>query len=109
MTRAFVASTVLLAIVLGPAAGGAEDDTFFLDAERDEFAADADADTYAGPAPLTVRFSARTINAAGTVRYEWSFDDRDRERSTAQNPVHTFRRPGWYAVTVDARDAKGRT
>ena len=38
-------------------------DGVLLPSERREFAADADADTYTGPAPLTVHFSARTINA----------------------------------------------
>jgi hypothetical protein len=79
----------------------------FLDSERGEFAADADADTYAGPAPLTVRFTARTINGAGRVTYAWNFDDGS--RSGEQNPVHTFRKRGWYLVTMDARDGSGRT
>jgi PKD domain-containing protein len=72
---------------------------------RTEFAADADADTYTGPAPLTVRFSARTTNASGRVTYRWDFDDR--VGSAEQNPSHTFPRHGWYNVTMDARDETG--
>jgi hypothetical protein len=108
MIRVLAAAlAILLATGLTPSAGRAEDEGFFLDEEHDTFAADADANVYAGPAPLTVRFTARTINASGAVRYRWSFDDRT--HSTEQNPVHTFRRPGWYAVTVDTRDGAGRT
>lgn len=89
-------------------AGAAEDAPgHFLDSEADEFAADADADTYAGPAPLTVRFTAHTINATRSVRYRWDFDDGS--GSTVQNPRHTFRKRGWYLVTMEARDAAGQT
>src|SRR4029079_2604975 len=84
------------------------DDDFFLAQEgSDDFETDADADTYTGPAPLTVRFSATSINASGRIRHSWAFDDRT--TSDEQNPVHTFRRPGWYAVTLDTTDAAGRT
>jgi PKD repeat protein len=38
-----------------------------------------------------------------TLLVEWTFDDRT--ISDEQNPVHTFRRPGWYAVTLDTTDA----
>jgi len=78
-----------------------------LPSERSEFAADADADTYTGPAPLTVHFSARTISASGRVTYRWDFDDR--AGSPEQNPHHTFRRQGWYNVTLDARDETGHS
>jgi hypothetical protein len=39
--------------------------------------------------------------------FRWAFDDRT--ESTDQNPEHTFRKPGWYAVTMDARDDAGHT
>jgi len=87
--------------------GGEDDDDAFLPRERDDFAADADADTYAGPAPLAVHFSAKTINGTAPVVYAWDFDDRS--SSTQQNPAHTFRRPGWYLVTMDARDGAGKS
>jgi hypothetical protein len=69
-------------------------------------ASDADADTYTGPAPLTVHFTAKTINVFGTVRYRWTFDDRT-PPSTERDPTHTFARQGWYRVTMDARDDGG--
>jgi PKD domain-containing protein len=87
--------------------GGEEDDDSFLPRERDTFAADADADTYAGAAPLAVQFSAKTINGTAPVIYAWDFDDRS--GSADQNPAHTFRRPGWYLVTMDARDGAGQS
>jgi hypothetical protein len=84
-----------------------QDDEGFLPRERDDFAADADADAYAGPAPFTVHFTAKTINGAAPVVYTWDFDDGS--TSTARDPTHTYRRPGWYLVTMDARDATGRS
>lgn len=110
---AAVVACVLLALA-GSAAGRRgsgtdtpEDEGHFLETERGEFAADADADTYAGPAPLTVRFTSRAINPSGRITYTWNFDDGS--RSSDQNPVHTFDKRGWYLVTMDARDAAGRT
>lgn len=79
----------------------------YLDDGR-TFASDADADTYTGPAPLIVHFTTQTINASGKPSYRWTFDDHHAE-STEQNPLHTFSRPGWYAVTMDTRDASGAT
>lgn len=95
-----------LALVPAVSVGSPEDNDegFFIDKDRG-FEADADADVYAGPAPLAVAFSARALNAFRRVTYHWSFDDGT--TSTEQNPRHTFRRQGWYNVTVDARDAAG--
>jgi hypothetical protein len=84
-----------------------DDETHFLDTELDQFAADADADPFAGPVPLTVRFTTHTINAQGRLTYAWNFDDG--ARSSEQNPVHTFRKRGWYFVTMDVRDQAGHT
>ncbi len=100
---------LVLAGVCPVSAGEArdEDSNQFLDTERDEFAADADADTYAGPAPLTVRFTSTTINPSGRVTYAWNFGDGS--KSTERTPVHTFRKRGWYYVTMEARNAKGQT
>ena len=78
---------------------------FLPDGHEHEFAVDADADTYTGPAPLTVHFTAHASHALGRTSWAWSFDDRG--TSGDQHPIHTFRRPGWYAVTVDARDGAG--
>jgi hypothetical protein len=103
---ALLLATLLATGVTASAVRAADDDDAFM-AEHREFAGDADADVYAGPAPMTVKFTAKTIHGSGRVRYAWSFDDR--AQSTQQNPVHSFTRPGWYAVTVDARDGRGRT
>jgi hypothetical protein len=112
--RVLGALVVLLAVTaygIAPAGPAPRDDSdeegHFLDSEADEFAADADAEPFAGPAPLTVRFTARTINSKHPVTYTWKFDDGT--GSHDQNPTHTFRKRGWYLVTMDARDAAGRT
>lgn len=90
---------------IGPSGDGSDGEAQFIGSGEDGFAADADADTYAGPAPLTVRFSARSTNANGPVRYEWNFDDGS--GSGEQNPTHTFHKHGWYLVTMDALDGAG--
>jgi hypothetical protein len=107
LTICLVLATSIAALGRDRATKPTDEEGMFLDEERDEFAADADADVYAGPAPLTVAFTARTINAKGRVRYAWNFDDRT--TSTEQNPRHTFRKPGWYIVTMDARDDSGES
>lgn len=117
MTLTKVLGTLLACVLLAAASVASagrrsgssvrDDQSQFLDNEQDAFAADADADTYAGPAPLTAHFTARTINPKGRVRYTWNFDDRS--ASSEQNPVHTFRKRGWYLVTMDAHDAAGNT
>ena len=112
MTRSFsfrhVALVFLLVALIAACSRSStdEDDDGFLARERDDFAADADADTYAGPAPLTVHFTAKTINGTSVV-YAWNFDDQS--GSSEKDPVHTFRWPGWYLVTMNARDASGKT
>jgi hypothetical protein len=97
-----------LALLLVPAAGSPGDkkehDGFFVGHDG-EFEADADADVFAGPTPLAVKFSASTQYGSGRVTYHWNFDDGT--TSGEQNPSHTFRRHGWYGVTMDARDASG--
>src|SRR5262245_18629082 len=84
--------------------GGEKKEGFFIGHDG-EFEADADADVYAGPAPLAVKFSASAQHASGRVAYRWDFDDGT--KSSEQNPSHSFRRYGWYNVTMDARDAAG--
>jgi hypothetical protein len=104
-----MAICILAAVVassIGCARSDEDRDDAFLDDGR-TLASDADADPYTGPAPLTVRFTAKTINVFGKVSYRWNFDDRT--TSTEQNPTHTFPRQGWYRVTLDARDAGGHT
>jgi hypothetical protein len=112
VVRQAAIAAVLAALLAAPAAARKApsvegDEPHFLESERDEFAADADADTYAGPAPLTVRFTSSTINGSGRTTYAWDFDDGS--RSGQQNPTHTFRKRGWYLVSMVARDGAGRT
>jgi PKD repeat protein len=56
--------------------------------------------TTAGVAPLTVQF---TGTSSGANAYAWSFGDGG--TSPAQNPLHTYRTPGIYSVSLEARDA----
>jgi hypothetical protein len=65
------------------------------------------ASKYAGPAPLTISFKTVPFKASGDVAYRWRFDDGT--TSAAQNPVHTFKKPGYYQVLMDARDEKNNT
>jgi hypothetical protein len=64
-----------------------------------------DADRFAGPTPLNSKFSAKPKDAQGQVHYRWRFDDGT--QSEEQNPAHSFPRPGYYTVIVDARDESG--
>ena len=66
----------------------------------------ADGSRFGGPAPLTVRFFSESFHQKGAVRWRWRFDDGT--TSEERNPVHTFRRPGYYQVLMEARDAKGQ-
>jgi PKD repeat protein len=54
----------------------------------------------AGTAPLEVQF---TSTSSGANAYLWSFGDGG--TSPAQNPRHTYRTPGIYSVSLEARDA----
>jgi len=53
-----------------------------------------------GVAPLRVQF---TSTSGGANAYAWSFGDGG--TSPAQNPRHTYRTPGIYTVSFEARDA----
>jgi PKD domain len=64
-----------------------------------------DADRFAGPSPLNVKFSAKPKGAVGEVHYRWRFDDGT--HSEDPGPTHSFTRPGYYTVVVDARDESG--
>ena len=75
----------MLAVLVWGCSRGADDDGDSFLSDGRTLASDADADTYTGPSPLTVHFTAKTINAFGTVSYHWSFDDRS-PPSTEQNP-----------------------
>jgi hypothetical protein len=65
----------------------------------------ANLDRFAGPVPLTGKFSAHAKNAKGTVYYRWRFDDGTQSETPAT--THTFPRPGYYTVILDARDESG--
>ena len=62
-------------------------------------------DHFAGPTPLVVRFSATSKNGDGDVLYRWRFDDGT--ATTKPEVTHTFPRPGYYQVILDARDENG--
>ena len=62
-------------------------------------------DHFAGPTPLVVRFNASSKNGDGDVIYRWRFDDGT--ATTQPDVTHTFPRPGYYQVILDARDESG--
>ncbi len=59
-----------------------------------------------GPAPLVVSFSGTATGGDGPYIYEWDFGDGG--TSVEQNPMHTYRSPGAYTVTLTVKDALGR-
>ncbi|WP_276479871.1 PKD domain-containing protein [Paraflavitalea pollutisoli] len=52
--------------------------------------------------PFVVRFTNTTLPATG-LTYEWNFGD-GTPRSTDPAPVHTYKLPGYYTVTLVATD-----
>ncbi|MGA7205030.1 MAG: PKD domain-containing protein, partial [Specibacter sp.] len=69
------------------------------------FNVSGNADQFAGATPLVTRFTAKSKNATGDVIYRWRFDDGT--TSQEQNPTHSFPRPGYYTVILDAHDEEG--
>jgi hypothetical protein len=65
----------------------------------------ADANRFGGPTPLKVQFFSAPFHETGPVRWRWRFDDGT--TSEEQNPSHTFAKPGYYQVLMEARDRKG--
>ncbi len=65
------------------------------------------ADTVHGKAPLTVKFSSSGSRdkKGGNLSYFWDFDDGG--TSQEQNPVHTFKKPGYYKVTLQVKGPSG--
>ncbi|MEN6513014.1 PKD domain-containing protein [Methanoculleus sp.] len=61
------------------------------------------ANVNAGVAPLTVRFTDTTTENPSS----WLWDFGDRNTSTDQNPIHTYRAPGTYTVSLNASNAYG--
>lgn len=56
-----------------------------------------------GPVPLTVRFT--DTSAGSPESWLWSFGDG--ESSTSQHPVHVYRAPGIYSVSLTVRNQYG--
>jgi hypothetical protein len=81
---------VVLVVVL---ASGGDDD------EPVRFRPAANAVPFGGPTPLKVQFTASAGNIPGEVSYHWCFNDGT--VSNEQNPVHVFKRAGYYLVEVD--------
>jgi hypothetical protein len=100
--KLIVFTALVIAAVSLVAAGCGGDDK---GGKASDFKVKANADHFAGPTPLAVKFSASAKGAKGDVLYRWRFDDGT--SSTAQNPSHTFPRPGYYQVVLDTRDANG--
>jgi hypothetical protein len=75
--------------------------------DNDLFHVGATASRFGGPTPLTVNFFSEPFHSKGTVHWRWRFDD-DGTTSEEQNPAHIFKRPGYYQVLMEARDATGQ-
>jgi PKD repeat protein len=60
-------------------------------------------DRFAGQAPLTVRFTDRSLNEP--TSYLWHFGDGS--TSDRKNPSHTFSRPGIYLVRLRVSNSAG--
>jgi PKD domain len=96
---AFVPGVLALALI-GAGCGGGDDNQ-----SSGTLEIKADLDRYAGPVPLTGKFSANAKNNEGEVYYRWRFDDGT--QSEKQAVTHSFPRPGYYTVILDARDESG--
>ena len=73
--------------------GGALSTTEYSSSSRAQFRANRTA----GPAPLTVSFYDLTVG--GPVKWVWEFGDTS--GSSERNPVHTYKSPGKYTVTMN--------
>jgi hypothetical protein len=79
--------------VSGQVSGGALSTTEYSSSSRAQFRANRTA----GPAPLTVSFYDLTLG--GPVKWVWDFGDTS--GSSERNPVHTYKSPGNYTVTMN--------
>jgi gliding motility-associated-like protein len=70
---------------------------FFLQNIKSSFGMD----TIAGCAPLTVQFFDSSINASN---WSWNFGDGSAPSGT-RNPTHTYKKPGIYLVSLEAKSA----
>jgi hypothetical protein len=73
--------------------GGPLSTTEYSSSSRAQFRANRTA----GPAPLTVSFYDLTLG--GPVKWVWDFGDTS--GSSERNPVHTYKSPGKYTVTMN--------
>ena len=60
-----------------------------------------------GPAPLTVHFSAPSIDNLGNTITNWSWHFDDGSTSTLQNPSHTYTVPGSFSGNLLATKSNG--
>jgi hypothetical protein len=105
-TGLLVAAVVAIVLVTG-CGGGKSNKAVAGDPRPKEtnFHIKATANPFGGAAPLRIKFKGFPYRAKGDVQYRWHFEDGT--VSTLQNPVHMFKRPGYYLVLVDARDETG--
>jgi hypothetical protein len=70
----------------------------------------AEGDPDWGEAPLTVHFSVESLimDQMNEPKFTWNFGDGSPESQEAK-PVHTYAKPGSYAVTIKIVDATGET
>lgn len=99
-----VAAVVAIALVTGCGGDDKSDKPAAGDPRPKDtaFHVKATAGPFAGASPLKIKFTGTAFRAKGDVQYRWHFDDGT--VSTAQNPVHTFQKAGYYLVLMDARD-----
>ena len=77
------------------------------EAEEDEYELDviAEAEPDEGAPPLKVQFTASVEEeTGGPFTFAWDFGDGN--KSTEQNPVHTYERVGEYTATLTVTDQK---
>jgi PKD repeat protein len=79
--------------VNGQVSGGALSTAEYSASSRAQFRANRTA----GPAPLTISFYDLTLGSPG----KWVWDFGDTSGSSERNPVHTYKSPGKYTVTMD--------
>jgi len=59
-----------------------------------------------GPAPLNVSFTDTTQSPVAITDYVWNFGDMS-SQSTEKNPVHTYKFPGTYPVSLTVKTGSG--
>jgi hypothetical protein len=80
--------------VSGQVSGSALSTTEYSPSSRAQFRANRTT----GPAPLTISFYDLTLGSPG----KWVWDFGDTSGSSERNPVHTYKSPGKYTVTMNA-------